>query len=410
MLLSIFTPTHRPKFLRQTYDSLKLQNYRQWEWLITPNGQGVTIPDEIKNDSRVRIIEGAADLHNVGALKRHTCEQAVGDVFIELDHDDLLVPGDTLGCIARCAEEGAGFIYSDTAVFKQAETKGQKTKYSEFSYSSQHGWENYPITVYGRRFLANKCFDITPRSLAEIYYCPDHIRCWSRKAYYEAGGHNPDLSVCDDHELMLKTYLAGAKFQHTGGCHYLYRMYGSNTFVERNKLIQEYTQKFHQSYFRELIDEWCRRHGHATFDLTKLINSGWDVDSKLLQGFGENQYGHITAEMELQRWDSWQVREFMNEAYEALIPGGYLTLVVPDCLTAAGHLDVEWKTKFSYYSMFPYVRKEYAKINRNVRCRFQIAAHSDVYASDWHRDNNVKYLRFHLCALKGQRQPAIQHI
>ncbi len=409
MLLSVFTPTHKPKHLKEAYDSLKLQSYTNWEWLITPNGQGVSIPEIIRKDKRVKIVEGASELHNVGALKRFTCERASGEVFVELDHDDLLAPVNALSSVVDCVKQGAGFVYSDTAVFKYAEGTAGRT-YKSFSYSSQHGWENYPVKIYGRTLKANKCFEVSPRSLAEIYYAPDHVRCWTRAAYYAAGGHNPDLPVCDDHELILKTYLTGQKFMHTGGCHYLYRMYKDNTVESRNKLIQQHTQQFHRQYISDLIKEWVKRNSHESLDITALIDRGWDVERDLLTGFGENQYGHITANLELQKWHPWQVREFMNEAYEGLIPGGYLTVVVPDSLSSAGHIDVEWKTKFGFYSMFPYTRSEYAKMNSKVNCRFQVAGADIVFASDWHRDNDVKYFKFELCALKGQHQPALQHI
>ena len=108
MLLSLFTPTHKPKFLLEAYHSIKLQDYRDWEWLITLNGEAKEIPDEIKKDKRVKLIDGARDLHNIGALKRFTCERASGEVFVELDHDDLLMPGKTLSTIAECAKKGAG--------------------------------------------------------------------------------------------------------------------------------------------------------------------------------------------------------------------------------------------------------------------------------------------------------------
>lgn len=409
MLLSVFTPTHNTTFIEEAYDSLRLQDYTNWEWLIALNGEATTVPDKVKRDKRVKLLDGARQLHNVGALKRFTCERASGDVFVELDHDDLLIPGKSLSSIVDCVKKGAGFVYSDTAVFRYSEDNSGK-HYKDFTYSSQHGWEHYPVKVYGRTLKANKCFEVSPRSLAEIYYAPDHVRCWTRAAYYEAGGHNPDLPVCDDHELMIKTYLSGSKFMHTGGCNYLYRMYKGNTVEHRNKIIQEHTQQFNRQYIGELIKEWKKRNSYDDLNITTLLAKGWSVERDLLKGFGADQYGHITADMELQKWEPWQVREFMNEAYEALIPGGYLSLIVPDSLSAAGNIDVEWKTKFGYYSMFPYTRSDYARINGNINCRFQVAGANIVFASDWHRDNDVKYFKFDLCALKGQHHPALQHI
>lgn len=410
MLLSLITPTHRPEFLVEAYNSLKLQNYENWEWVIVPNGRTVRIPEVITRDKRVRIVTGAEDLHNVGALKRHGCDAANGDVFVEFDHDDMLMPGNSLRRIAEKFEEGAGFVYSDVAVFRVKPINRGYTQYGKYTYSAQHGWKEYPVKIYGRELLATQCFDVTPRSLAEIYYCPDHVRCWSRKAYYEAGGHNPELPVCDDHELMVKTYLTGAPFVHTGGCHYLYRSFDHNTVLMRNNQIQKRTREIKEQYTHALIDAWLKRHKYEKLDLTELIRTGWNADRHLLQGFGNNQYGHIVADTELQKLEGWQVREFMNESYEALLPGGYLSITVPEVHSGMGYGDVEWKSHFSATSMQPYTRRAFARANGKVECRFQQINCLEVFPSDWHRDNNYKFLRFELVALKGQRHPGLQHI
>lgn len=408
MRLSLFTPTHKPTYLVEAYRSLQLQTVTDWEWVILPNGPNVRIPDMIQRDPRVKIVTGRENLHNVGALKRAACDAATGDAFIEFDHDDLLVPGDALKRIRTKFEEGAGFVYSDTAVFRYREES--PSRFNKYTYAQQHGWEAYPIRIYGRELLATRCFEVTPRSLAEIYYCPDHVRSWSRKAYYEAGGHNPELSVCDDHELMIKTYLNGAPFVHTGGCEYLYRMFDHNTVIMRNKLIQDTTRTLRETHVQPLIQAWLKRTSHPELNLTALYLSGWDPDRHLLQGFGANQYGHIVADTELQKLSGRQVREFMNEAYEALVPGGYLTITVPEIHSGMGYGDVEWQSHFSAVSMYPYTRTQFARNNGKVNCRFQQINCLEVYPSDWHRDNGFKFLRFELVALKGQRHPGLQHI
>jgi glycosyltransferase involved in cell wall biosynthesis len=410
MKISICTPTHQPTYLLEAYHSLKLQTLQDWEWVIFPSGNNVTIPDAIRSDSRVKIVSGNP-LHNIGAIKRKTFSAATGDILVELDHDDLIVPGNSLEVIKQKFLDGAGFVYSDNAVFKfNPKALDSKNRFIEFTWSGHHGWESYPIEVYGRKLKASKCFDITPRSLAEIYYCPDHVRCWHRDVYQKAGGHNPDLSVCDDQELMIKTYLTGAKFQHTGGCHYLYRLFGNNTIYSRQKQIQEVTQKFKVIYLNKLIKEWLKRNNFAELDISRLRKDGWHPDRHLMQGFGENNWGHIIADSELQKMTGSQVREFMNLAYCSLVPGGYLTIIVPEVHSGMAFADVEWKSHFSAVSMYPYTRKDFARDNGNIRCRYQQINCTEVYPSEWHKNNGFKFLRFELVALKGQRHPALQHI
>lgn len=411
MKISIFTPTHQPTYMVEAYNSLKLQTVQDWEWVVLPSGQNTQIPDVIKRDSRVKLVNDGRALHNIGALKRKLCKAATGDIFVELDHDDLLVPGKTLETIARRFKEGAGFVYSDNAVFKfDPKATDVKSRFIPFMWSGQHGWESYPVSVYGHKLFASRCFEITPRSLAEIYYCPDHVRCWDRSVYVQAGGHNSDLSVCDDQELMIKTYLTDAKFSHTGGCHYLYRLFGNNTVHARQQQIQENTKKFRVIYLAKLIQAWLKRNKLEELDISRLRKQGWNPDIHLVQGFGENAFGHIIADTELQRLSGPQVREFMNLAYCSLVPGGYLTIIVPEVHSGMGYADVEWKSHFSATSMHPYTRKDFARSNGNIRCRYQQINCTEVYPSEWHKNNGFKFLRFELVALKGQRHPALQHI
>jgi glycosyltransferase involved in cell wall biosynthesis len=131
MKLSVFTPTHLPDHLTEAYHSLLRQNYTNWEWVIVPNGSKAFIPDAIRADKRVKVVSGARRHYNIGALKRLACDNATGYGFVELDHDDLLFPGDSLGAIAAAFKRGGGFVYSDDAVFNYEENN----TYSKLSYA-----------------------------------------------------------------------------------------------------------------------------------------------------------------------------------------------------------------------------------------------------------------------------------
>ena len=156
--------------------------------------------------------------------------------------------------------------------------------------------------------------------------------------------------------------------------------------------------------------EWIKRNNFAELDISRLRKNGWHPDRHLMQGFGENEWGHIIADSELQKMTGPQVREFMNLAYCSLVPGGYLTIIVPEVHSGMAFADVEWKSHFSAVSMYPYTRKDFARDNGNIRCRYQQINCTEVYPSEWHKNNGFKFLRFELVALKGQRHPALQHI
>ena len=38
---------------------------------------------------------------------------------------------------------------------------------------------------------------------------PNHVRCWEKNFYHKIGGHNIELSVIDDMDLMSRTFLYG---------------------------------------------------------------------------------------------------------------------------------------------------------------------------------------------------------
>ena len=109
MKLSIYTPTHNSMFLRDVYNSIKDQPFD--EWVILYN-HGAEIIDF--SDIRVRSIIAEDVPNNVGACKKLACAKCTGDILLELDHDDLLMPS----AIAKVKKiflkyPEVGFVYSN---------------------------------------------------------------------------------------------------------------------------------------------------------------------------------------------------------------------------------------------------------------------------------------------------------
>lgn len=402
MLLSIFTPTHYTNYLLDAYRSLTRQRWTDWEWVILPSASSVTIPAEIRADHRVRVLSNLNGENRIGMLKNTACSQCRGDVLIELDHDDMLVPGETLHRIAEKAAQGAGFIYSDSAMFKP--------DCSSHQWSSSFGWEHYPFRLYGRTLHAARCFPITPRSLCEIYNAPDHVRCWSRTAYIRAGGHDVNMSVGDDHDLMCKTYLAGEIMAHTGGCHYLYRLHPANTVKSREKLIQDQVRENCRKYVGPLIREWCRREKLPLVSINEMIASGWSWTRDLKDGFGiPNSVGAIVCDNQVQFCPGDEFSYFMNYAYDALVPGGYLELRFPSASGQAAFLDPRAKVFLTAATFFSYTRKQFATDPERA-CRFQFVHAANDFKDDFHSRNGLMYTTVTLMALKEGRYPGLQYI
>jgi hypothetical protein len=97
-------------------------------------------------------------------------------------------------------------------------------------------------------------FEPSSHALSYIWYAPDHIRAWRRDVYEKIGGHNVELSICDDHELMIRTYLE-TKFYHINKVLYIYRITGDNSFLERNVEIQIKTKELHNQYAQLLAEK-----------------------------------------------------------------------------------------------------------------------------------------------------------
>ena len=97
MTISVVTPTHRGlPVIQDAYASLCAQTYADWQWVVVPNN-GVVLSEEMLGDPRIRVvpftgkpIDGAR--HSIGALKHFACDYATGDVYLELDDDDVLSP------------------------------------------------------------------------------------------------------------------------------------------------------------------------------------------------------------------------------------------------------------------------------------------------------------------------------
>lgn len=411
--LSLFTPTHDPKYLMETFESLARQDYKNWEWVLVPNAQEgketPVLPEAIVTHEQVKLAPFYwKDKPKIGELKRYGCDNCEGDVLIELDHDDLLVPG-ALRKIADTFERtDADFIYSDDAGFAEHEDQ-----ILPHTYHGDWGWETYDFELYGRTFIATRTFDVSPRSLCEIYFAPDHVRCWKRDSYYKVGGHNPELTICDDHDLMVKTYLAGMRFEHIGGVGYLYRFHPENTVKSHAEAIQKETRRIRDENMRKLIAEWIRRQGYEKYvvrnrgdilsvhDMPK--NVGWiEIEHDVLPSLPRD---HLIVD----RMRNW---------YHSLQPGGYLSATFPLGGTASAFAPI-YASQWSAHTFEYFTHKDLADKFSGGRSsnhlgltfpRFQFVRYDEYCKSPGDAQLGKITAEVDLCALHGQRQPGRVYI
>lgn len=402
MLASVFTPSHDPRWIEPAYESLRRQTHKDWEWVVVPNGDAArgdagALPAKLKKDRRVRVIRAPefADTGKVGALKRFAASQCRGGVLVELDHDDTLAPR-ALAAVVGEVEAGAGFVYSD---FVQVRSDGECQTFGE-----EHGWEVYRAKVGGKEYDAVRAFAATPASLMHIWWAPNHVRAWSREAYDAAGGHDADLKVCDDLDLICRTYTSGARFAHVAEPLYFYRMRkgaARNSHLVYNEEVRKLDQEVSNRHFYGLVDEWCRREG-----LKKIVvrEIGRGIDA------ADGSVGVVRAYDVLHRVHAEYIPTIMNEFYRVLAPGGWLQVRVPSTDSQVALADPSARSHWNRASWWYYTKRGYAATVGGLAVRFQETRSWDAPVTAWDRAQKQVYSHADLCCLKGQRQPGLCHI
>lgn len=244
MKLSIFTPTHNTKYLKELEQTVLTQSHTDWEWIILVNNGA-----KYKSiDNRIKVIESKQVTSSIGSLKKEACSYATGEVLVEVDHDDLL----TINCLEELnkvfeEQPEIGFVYSNNA----------KLSDNFVPYNNRFGWTYDKFNFNGKELISMNSFEPTAYRMSYIWFMPDHVRAWRKSVYDKIGGHNSELEVCDDQELMIRTYLY-SKFYHIKKTLYIYRIPedNSNTSLKRNKEIQKITKELHNKYFHDLIDRY----------------------------------------------------------------------------------------------------------------------------------------------------------
>lgn len=237
-MLSVITPSHDTRWLSECYRSLLLQSYSDWELVVLLNGEAEI---GMFDDSRVRIFK--TDECQIGTLKREACAHARGDIYVELDHDDWLMPT-ALEQVQRIYESMpfASMIWSDYAYMEE---NGEPSSYS---YGEHGNWQYTSEFAYGKRWHRVCGKETTPQNVARIWTAPNHLRAWPKDWYWEVEGHG-DLDILDDQHLMQKLYTVGP-FIHIPEMLYLQRRHAQNTQIdpEINAKIQQLTV--------EMGDDW----------------------------------------------------------------------------------------------------------------------------------------------------------
>jgi glycosyltransferase involved in cell wall biosynthesis len=373
---SIITATHlKNAFLPDLYQSICSQTYTDWEWVLYLNG-GATldqIPDNIKSDSRVKVFVSKENNSCVGYNKNRAFHLGSGDILVEVDHDDII----TSNCLEELniafQDQSVGFAYSDDAIWHMKE--------EPVPYNPQNGWVHYKVKWEDKELLAHKCFEPTSRSLAFIWYAPDHVRAWRRQVYCLIGGHDPNLDICDDHDLMIRTYL-NTKMHHIDKVLYIYRITGENTWLERNQAIQVKTVELFNKYAWELACKDAKDNGLHIVELGGGINpkEGCNINLDLEDGnfrwdlnngipLEDNSVGAIWASHIIEHLHDKHM--IMKEIHRVLVDGGWAFIQVPSTDGRGAFQDPTHVSYWNENSFWYYTRADKADFIRNKTIKFQ---------------------------------------
>jgi SAM-dependent methyltransferase len=373
---SIITATHlKNAFLFELYQSLTEQTYTDWEWVLWLNG-GATrslVDSAIVSDPRVKIYECHENNTCVGFNKHNAFMKGEGDILVEVDHDDLLLPN-CLDELKQAFENNSdvGFVYSNDINWHM---KDEFTPYSPY-----YGWVHEKHEWRGKEYISMISFPPSSHSVAFIWYAPDHVRAWRKDLYVQIGGHDPKLDICDDHELMIRTYLK-TKMHHISKPLYVYRITGNNTWLERNKAIQERTVELFHKHAWDLAVKDAKDRNLMIIDLGGGINGkpgcttldleGGDITCDLNEGIPlpDNSVGVLNASHLIEHLHD--KHKIMSEIYRVLADGGWAFIEVPSTDGRGAFQDPTHVSYWNENSFWYYTRKDKARFIRNDTIRFQ---------------------------------------
>lgn len=207
-LFSIFTctfNTSKTKFER-LYNSLKNQTYVNWNWYILDDSTSPVTADMIEHyhDPRIVIFRNISNHGNIGFNKHMIASMCDGDYLVEVDHDDELLP-DCLELLHKAFIEypDTDFVYSHAMEV----INGAEVYYGDnFAYGLG---EYRDVEVQGVTRHIALTAQVNAVSVRGIHALPNHVRCWKKEFYHKIGGHNIELSVLDDMDILIRTFLNG---------------------------------------------------------------------------------------------------------------------------------------------------------------------------------------------------------
>lgn len=390
MKFSIITPSHDPKYLRELEESLIAQTYDNWEWILLLNNGATYKP----MDPRTKVFVCPFDTKSVGKLKNYACSLSKGEIIVEADHDDMLTPDCLKSLSTEYLDERVGFVYSKDAILGD----------DFVPYSNEWGWTHDTFEWRGRTLFSMNAMPLYPGRLGHIYFAPDHVRSWRKSVYDSIGGHNVNLDVCDDLDLMHRLYMV-TEFRYIPRVLYIYRIDGDNTWLKNQELIRDKSLELYNQNIYSLCRRFSELNGVLCIDLCGGIGKpdgflsidieGGDIVTDLNEGIPlpDNSVGVIRAHDALEHIKDKQM--IMSEIHRVLVPGGMLLSQTPSTDGRGAWQDPTHVSFWNENSFWYWTRPGAMSYIRNSRIKFREVMLYSSFLNDWNRAYNISYVVFH---------------
>jgi len=276
-LVTVFTPAYKSgERIHRPFLSLREQTHTNWEWILVDDSDdgGETfkmLKDLARKDHRIQVFKPWEHSGMIGKLKNWACSLGKGHILVELDHDDALTDY-ALDSVVRGFQQfpGAGFLYTDCAEVFENGTNFAYRKGWAFGYGS------YTDVEYKGKLYKSGCGgNINAKTIRHIISCPNHIRAWRRCFYESIGGHNKDLHVADDYEILIRTFL-NTRMVRVPKLGYI-QFVGNSTQQARNGDIHRHVRSIRTHYDKMIHDRllelgcedfsWDEKNGCSDYSL-----------------------------------------------------------------------------------------------------------------------------------------------
>ena len=207
-LFSIFTCTFNTSksMLLRLYNSLVNQTYKNWNWwVLDDSGVAGSVCDYLTklNDPRVVVVKNITNHGNIGFNKHIIAMMCDGDYLVEVDHDDELTP-DCLDYLYKAFDTYNDVDFAFSYAFEEID--GMPMQYDEGLFAlGQAKYGKHMIN--GVEYNISETADVNALTVRHIVGLPNHVRCWKKDFYHRIGGHNTELSVMDDMDILIRTFL-----------------------------------------------------------------------------------------------------------------------------------------------------------------------------------------------------------